>query len=252
MSLKILPPAAYHQTYKSAVSSIILGDNPNREVSSRDDGDDDQNHDDSGLGLNDGERQELDPNDSVMDEAHMNLELMAEAMKSLFQLGVLVRKSGPRDRFQKALRQSTFAFPEFFDINYVEQKYSKLYNNETRWLSKRMGSANAKRRQFIKYCREHKARLDAPEDETPIVRDGATEKLSSKATTFVHNVGPKSLEVTSGDEDDAISIMTAMTTFNSETKLKLPRLAELSPDGDYFECPICFTLQSIETEKAWK
>ncbi|KAI1389423.1 uncharacterized protein F4822DRAFT_199741 [Hypoxylon trugodes] len=226
------------------LSGIILGDNPNREISSNDDYDD--LNDDGGAGLH-------DDDDPPMDEAHMNLELMAEAMRSLFQLGVLVRKSGPRDRFQKALQQSTISYPEFFDVNYVEQKYSKLYKAEDRRLSTRLGSANAKRRQFMTYCREHKARLDAhDDDDAPVIRDGATEKLSSKATTFIQNTESGATEPITGEEDDAISIMTATTTFNSDTKLKLPSLAEVSSGEDSFECPICFTLQSIETEKSWK
>ncbi|RYP77948.1 hypothetical protein DL771_000807 [Monosporascus sp. 5C6A] len=183
---------------------------------------------DGGADVNDGEREDFDAGDMPMDEAHMNLELMVEAMKSLFQLGVLVQKSVSRDRFQKALQQSTFIFHENFDVDYVQQKYPKLYNTKNRWLSKRLGSASAKRRQFIKYCREHKARLNAHDNETLVLRDGATENLSSKATTFVHNVEPRSLEPASGDDDDAISIMTATTTFNVDTKLKLPALAEFS------------------------
>ncbi|KAK7757461.1 hypothetical protein SLS62_000476 [Diatrype stigma] len=245
-------PMFYPSTYKGAVSGIIFGDSPNREIPPDDDESDDPGNDEDGAALHDRDRHGLDASDAPMDEAHMNLELMAEAMKSLFRLGVLVRRSGPQDRFQRALQQSTFVFPATFDTNYVEQKYPKLYNVEDRWLSKRLGSANAKRRQFMKYCREHKARLDAYDDETPILRDGATEKLSSKATTFIHNVEQQSPEPASGDDDDAISIMTATTTFNAATKLKLPSLAELSSGADHFECPICFTLQSSTTEKAWK
>ncbi|KAI1370313.1 hypothetical protein F4677DRAFT_367985 [Hypoxylon crocopeplum] len=221
------------------LARIVVGNSPNRNIPSGDD-DAPDNHDGGS-----------DADISPMDEAHMNLELMAEAMKSLFRLGVLVRKSGRRDRFQRALQQSSSTFDESFDIDYVSQKYPKLNNAKCQWLSKRLGSAGAKRRQFIKYCREHKGRLDIHDNE---LRDGATEKLSSKATTFVHNVGSRSLDSTfeTRDEDDAISITTATTTFNAETKLKLPSLAELSPSGDHFECPICFTLQSFETENSWK
>lgn len=235
------------EAYQDAVSGIILGDNPNRYIPSSNNHDVPDNND--GAELHDGEDQGFDADDSPMDEAHMNLELMAEAMKSLFQLGVLVRKSGPRDRFQRALQQSTSIFDESFDTDYVKQKYPKLNSAECQWLSKRLGSACARRRQFIKYCRNHKARLDAQDDE---LRDGATERLSSKATTFVRNVESRSFEPPSWDEDDAISIMTATTAFDTDTKLKLPSLTELSPSGDHFECPICFTLQSFNNERTWK
>ncbi|XXH01472.1 hypothetical protein Hte_007832 [Hypoxylon texense] len=220
------------------LSGVISGDNPNRDLESDDEAD-----------IHDGDNQDLDADDPPMDEAHMNLELMAEAMKSLFQLAVLVRKSGPRDRFQRALQQSTSIFDESFDTNHVTQKYPKLSSAQHEQLSKRLGSANAKRRQFIQYCREHKAHLDAHDEE---LRDGMTEKVSTKATTFIQTIQSGSLNPPSLDEDDAISILTATTIFNNETKLKLPSLAEVSSGEDHFECPICFTLQSFKTESAWK
>ncbi|KAK7731898.1 hypothetical protein SLS63_005195 [Diaporthe eres] len=78
---------------------------------------------------------------------------------------------------------------------------------------------------------------------------------SSKATTFAvpENLPPSEfLNLPVEAEDDSVSLVSASTAFNNDTSLRLPSLADLGPDGDYFECPICFTLQSFRMEKSWK
>ncbi len=45
-------------------------------------------------------------------------------------------------------------FPDSFDIDYVREKHPKLAHHGKDWLVKRLGKAIAKRRQFMKYCRD--------------------------------------------------------------------------------------------------
>lgn len=185
--------------------------------------------------------------------ANLILSMVSQCLKALFRIGILVRKSTPRDRFERALQQAEFAFPVQFDTNYVQERHPKLSFSDTRWLACRLGSANAKRRQFINYVRDHKAKLEV--EDTNSTADAVTAMQSSKATTFVV---PKTLSASEflqspleGD-DDSISLVSASTAFDKDTNLKLPNLADLGPDGEYFECPICFTLQSFHKEKSWK
>ena len=203
------------------------------------------------------------------------LELVVECIKALFRIGMLVRKSTPRDRFQRALQYSRSTFYQNFDINYVEEKYAKLNREDSRWLATRLGSANAKRRQFIKYGQEHQAHLDVDETQPKTSRDRdridvaasdsidvpsarvPSERVSSKATTFALPRETSKFQllnsgVTEEEEDDVVSLMTASTAFDSERNLKLPSLEVLSPNGEPFECPICFTLQTFRREKTWK
>ncbi|KAI0895315.1 hypothetical protein F4806DRAFT_503248 [Annulohypoxylon nitens] len=113
-------------------------------------------------------------------------------------------------------------------------------------LVERLGNANAKRRHFMMYCRDHKSRLET--------EDERTEKQSSKATTLpptgLGNL--VKVEWDPADDEDIISLTTASTTLESAEIRRLPTLAELSPDGEPFECPTCFTLQSFRRDKAWK
>lgn len=200
------------------------------------------------------------------EQVKLLIDLMNECMKALFRTGILVRREVTYDRFQRALQRSRFTFPEQFDANYVEQKYPKLRGGAGRALATRLGRANAKRRQFIKYGRDHRTRLrldmDAYQEIEPSIKatpsvnlEAPTERLSSKATTFVmsaENWNSGFLEAPKEDEDDSASLLTASTTFDSERSLKLVSLADIGPEGKHFECPLCFTLQSFRTERAWR
>ena len=197
------------------------------------------------------------------DEAHTLLEIIGESLNSLFRVAILTRKTAPRDRFQHALRSSKSAFPPSFDIDHVRHKHPKLSKSP---LSTRLGTAIAQRRQFIKYSREHAARLAAVEiefgdadgpDAKAHHETATTARQSSKATTFVHQPAldvarqlDDSLELV--EEQDNMSIMTASTSNDSFAVLRLPRLADISSGRGPFECPICFTLQSFQQERAWR
>ncbi|KAI0381384.1 hypothetical protein F5Y04DRAFT_255358 [Hypomontagnella monticulosa] len=204
------------------------------------------------------------------DEVRSFLEVISQCIRSLFRIGILVRKKGQRDRFQQALQQPSLSFLVSPDIDYVRHKYPKLRAPASEWLAERVGNANAKRRQYIKYCRDHKTRLGTVPDErrqTIITGDDAdaytdlgdrtTVNLSSKATTLlpIGSTEFRQLEINIREEDDRaslFSVTTASTTFDSATNLKLPSLEELSPNLEPFECPVCLMLQSFRREKAWK
>lgn len=181
------------------------------------------------------------------EQVNQELDMVSQCLKALFRIGILVRKSTPRDRFERALQQSELAFPAECDTNYVEERYPKLASKDANWLASRLGVANAKRRQFIHYVRE--ATLEA-EDMNPMA------DTSSKATTFVipGNLSKPILQERSPieEEDDLVSLVSASTTFDNNSTLTLPSLSDLGPDGENFECPICFTLQSFKKEKSWK
>lgn len=192
--------------------------------------------------------------DSPNEDATVACGLLSACITALFRIGILVRKSSPRDRFMRALQAQGDAFPPFFDIDYVRQKHPKVRNE---LLLARFGGAIAKRRQFIKYCRDHKTRLGADDGALEALAT-ATERASSKATTFFPSTIPLQSQgalVVGADEDledDNVSIMTASTTTDSLSTLKLHSLQDLAPEGQPFECPICFTLQSFRNERAWR
>ena len=192
----------------------------------------------------DAEGREIEP----LNESLIILRVISIAVSALFRIGILVRKAMPYDRFERALRASDLDFSPDFDVNYVEEKHPKIPKS---WLSNRLGSAITKRRQFIRYCRDHKSHLEAENTERES-RALTAENTSSKATTFVPQVYADLCQAEEAEVEDVLSIASASTVTNSTGALRLPSLEDLSPEGDTFECPICFTLQSFKEDLAWK
>ncbi|KAK3399583.1 hypothetical protein B0T20DRAFT_349290 [Sordaria brevicollis] len=232
--------------------NLVNGTQPDREVgySSGSENDFDMQSDESSC------------SDDSFDEAASVLEVVSQTIASLLKVGILVRQpaSSGTDRFHRASRDSTNAFLDRFDIDYVQHKHPKLGTGDQ---SSRLGKAIATRRQFIRYCRDHKSNLAAEEKEmkdpsNPQIgsQKATTAKQSSKATTFIARANL--IDAIQGsvdaleEEDDTVSRCSVSTTSESLAVLKLPRLVELSPDDDPFECPICYTLQQFRSEQAWR
>lgn len=181
-----------------------------------------------------------------IDESSIIIDIIIQSITSLLRLGVLIRKASPRDKFKEAQRSTRLYVPDRYDIEYVQQKHPKL--NETQYT--RLGRAISKRRQFIMYCRDHRARLGHDVDGSG--EGTGTEVLSSKASTFRPPGQGSLLSMQDEDEDDVVSIMTASTVSEVSISRKLPSLGELSPDDEPFECPICFSLHSFKSDRAWQ
>lgn len=184
---------------------------------------------------------------STTERSRLNLDLVSQCIKALFRIGMLIRKSSAQDRFQRALQRSEPEFPAQYDTDYIAHKYTKLSSSDTNWLASRLGSANAKRRHFIKYGREHQARLQGFEN---TLTDETALGQSSKATTFNGEERFDSSRIS--EEDNSMSMVSVSTTFDNDKCLHLPNLTSLSPSGDVFECPICFIPQSFKNDKLWK
>ncbi|KAK7917787.1 hypothetical protein PG985_011395 [Apiospora marii] len=187
---------------------------------------------------------------SPVDEFAVLIEVMSQSLAFLFRLAVLVKAPGSDNRWNRAL-QRTDPFPDDFDYNHAIAKYSYLEtDNDGKKLARRIAQASIRRRQFIQYSRDHTANLSS--DARPsVTNDRATERVSSKATTLPPAMNLSTLSVQEVD-DDLESLMTASTTFDTDKKLRLPLLSSLSPEGEAFQCPICFTIRQFNREKAWK
>ncbi|KAL7914923.1 hypothetical protein GGI35DRAFT_163767 [Trichoderma velutinum] len=178
----------------------------------------------------------LDPIDEgdefSLNEITVALRIVSKSIDSLFQLGMLVKKSASCERFKPALRNSEPAFPGVTDIDYVKKKHIKLRSGR---LILRLGSAIAKRRQFLKYYREHRS------------RPGVDESDHNAATS----PNFRSEEIFEEDYDNVSSSNASMMA-DSTSNLALPRLADIARTQQPFECPICFALQSFDGEKSWQ
>ncbi|KAK8022470.1 hypothetical protein PG993_013237 [Apiospora rasikravindrae] len=217
------------------------------------------------------------------------LELISKSIGSLLKITVLIRKATPRDRFAKAL-QGTNPFMDDFDIAYVAERYPKLAGPDNRWLCERLGRAITKRRQFLRYSREHSRRIaghgdvDTVDHQVPhhsIGHDDALSKertrssapstasglhtnysgsyaahthASTKASTL--DVAQlRHVENIEAEDNDTKSYVSAGSSFQlgkADSTLHLPTLEEVSQGSEVFECPICFDIQTISRETSWR
>jgi len=229
------------------------------------------------------------------DEAHDILDVASECIRSLLRISILIRKATPRDRFDKATQSAgakTAPFLGQFDINHVAERFPKLRRPESKWLCKRLGQAITKRRQFLRYARQHRSRISGDIEVTEEVEEEkATESILAKNAFLVsHDTTGKSvyspavsrpgsvsegaytrpstkastldvaklalLTVDTRPDDDTKSYVSASSSFHitgsGEGTLRLPSLFEVSKSQPMFECPFCFGIETISDELEWR
>ncbi|KAK0730181.1 hypothetical protein B0H67DRAFT_638717 [Lasiosphaeris hirsuta] len=135
------------------MANISLGTRPNRDTTLDPEHDFMDDDDDSAIDMGTGE--------TAPDEAIMDLEVVSECIKSLFRVGIMVRKSAPRDRSKRALQIPEISFPSFYGIDYVKDYKTRLGADDD-------------------------ARDSTTNDGLEVIAT-ATERFSSKATTSAGN-----------------------------------------------------------------
>ncbi|KAK5652683.1 hypothetical protein OQA88_10277 [Cercophora sp. LCS_1] len=130
------------------------------------------------LPVDEGRKASGDERNADQEDIDAMLDVIQECIRSLFRIGILVRKSTTRDRFERALRAPNLTFSDFFDINYVREKHAKIRDES---ISSRIGGAITKRREFMECCRDRRFALG--EDDTGL--EERTTETTTAATTFV-------------------------------------------------------------------
>src|SRR2546429_7537159 len=80
---------------------------------------------------------------------------IVDAVTSLLKLSIVIRNPAPRDRYHKSA--SIEKFDDSFDIAHVWHKFP--HARHTPWLIERLGKANTRRRQHLKYRERHREKL---------------------------------------------------------------------------------------------
>lgn len=189
---------------------------------------------------------------------------------------MVLRRATPRDRYAKAASVGTFN-PQF-DIDYVWHKfpYARQLGD---WLINRLGKANCRRREFFKYCKEHRQKLGTPAsskggerkhlNKSRGPREGlSVARFNSLAKTLVSSEPSTSnptpttasdyiedftepMQVEESDERSVTSYATSIMVQEHDGLAFPPRPKE-SASGRPFECPFCYEIQEIKSERAWR
>jgi rubredoxin len=196
---------------------------------------------------------------------------IAEDISHLFRVSALIGKSIARDRYARAETASKERFDDQYDIAHVRHKFQHAKTPD--WLSLRLGQAITKRRQYIKYVREHRSRIDGDsqprkESDLPPVASSMdpsqvqgppkTITLASRPSqmpTMATTVVSDALLGVEQPFEDSRSVTTADTTWLDEDpdqKMSVPPLTEYTTLGREFTCPFCPTIVKFNSQGSWK
>ena len=219
-----------------------------------------------------------------IDEA---FEIIKDAITSLMKTSIIIRDATPRDRYVKANASTKHPFLASFDIAHVGHKYPKIESEGCAWLKDRLGKAITQRRQYLKYCREHRAKFE-PQDKEDLRPSGTTSQidiLQSNTTSRGQTESrghPKTLRslpvsalaptdastlqapllkpVEEGRQDTAeelsdshsqTSYATSVQDNEIDSGMYPPRLMDITSTFP-FECPYCWNMQQCRTERLWR
>lgn len=186
-------------------------------------------------------------------------------LDSLFKASIFIRKFASENKRFRAAETKTFE--NRADVMYIEERYPLL--NKSPNLVARLGEANARRRQYFKYSRDHNERLsivttDGDLDNVnaqahpvvPIPRAAKTvltarTKPSLLAETEATALMAENAEARMLQNREALQTVSQVSfaTFVAETsddELPFPPVPDKADNGSPFLCPYCFQPQQFK------
>ena len=207
------------------------------------------------------------------------LQHLCQAVKNsitnLLKLSVAILKSPTHDDYSKLASEEPIN--DSFDISHVQQKHPGAMP----WLVSRLGKANARRRQYLSYRERHRQKLSQevrashgdiepgeeakkgetalPVRSTSMMEDrrshlgGPTTSVAVTQTTAKTYVAPTVQDVDRSSDSGRSETSDASFLADDDTgDLRVPPAPKGSEDEQPFECPYCFTIQTITSDRAWK
>jgi hypothetical protein len=212
--------------------------------------------------------------------------MTSDIVTYLLKVSMLIRQSSDRDRYAKAAASGDPPFLHGVDIQRIGERFPKIKDRRTsfvgdevdehRWLREKLGSANAQRRQYLRYTRDHYNRLAnapsvskaprllsaanqptsvlAPKSPSQVPSSRPTLSSTVNISKLPHDILEKVLEQ-QDDADEALSFVSSqdlMETEDADTKHRVERLDAISDGHLQFECPYCRGIIQPGTQPKWK
>ena len=188
------------------------------------------------------------------------------SLDSLFKASIFIRKFASENKRLRAAKDKPF--DNRADVMYIEERYP-LLKKKSPTLVARLGEANARRRQYFKYCRDHDERLST------VTTDGDSDNVNAQAhpvvtlprtakTVLTVQTKPSLLAETKAtalmaekaearmlQKLEALEPMSQVSfaTFVAETsddELPFPPVPDGADNGSPFLCPYCFQIQHFK------
>lgn len=200
------------------------------------------------------------------------------SINSLFKTSVFIRKFAPKERRKRAA-EKTDRFVSQTDEMYIKDRYPAVERKGRGDLIVRLGLANAHRRQYFTYCREHSDRLsgtdsakDRKEADNPRLGQEAKQEVVTTAEhtqrSFLATTQATSLPVLADNEvsrefpksleaEPSPSLVSYATTIDISVgdDTAFPPLPSDAHNNSFFLCPYCLKiveLKSKNREMHWR
>lgn len=180
---------------------------------------------------------------------------ISEVIDCLFRLSVSIRNPAPHDRFRRSVWTDTAAQAHFY-VEHVRERFRGADED----LARRLGRANAHRRQYFRYREQHHEKPARGIDDTHFLTtaDNAETDTIASSSPQQMKIGGWTGEgrVDAIDEDQASTGWTETTVASSIVggDRGRPRTPPLPKDATSrpFECPYCYMVISATTTLAWR
>ena len=192
---------------------------------------------------------------------------IAHIITCLYKFSNAIRNPAPKDRLRK-ITLIDMSYIEDWDIKQVDKMLCPVDpQNDFRvakYLSERLGKANTRRRQLLKYYETHHKEISKPVTSTmgdssagapAKVLDlgrAATVYPEVKSQTTIPTTKVQADEIKQGE--DCLSQISCATSTNHTMRIHVPPppTQNAAFEDEPFECPYCFNIINIRSENDWK
>ncbi|KAF9693035.1 hypothetical protein EKO04_009157 [Ascochyta lentis] len=172
---------------------------------------------------------------------------IADIITDLMQLSSTIRNPAPHDLFKRSGNIDTSYYEEF-DIQHVKGKFPEA----EQYLITRMGRAISRRRQYLRYREEHRARLAEALDTT----DTSAKKVASTVASSIPAQLKSGFQAVELEDDDEFVDHASQTSYASSmsgaTALRPPPLPQEGREGKPFECSLCHYFTVVDVGTDWQ
>ncbi|KAL8655054.1 MAG: hypothetical protein Q9226_003195 [Calogaya cf. arnoldii] len=179
-------------------------------------------------------------------DVHRLHKSVATIVTCLFQMSMLVRKPAQHDLRIGSKAAEVAAFKPF-DYNHVRDKYPQAEE----FVVSRLGHANTRRRQYLKYRERHALKLkQGINSALADMDDNATSDLGLSETiaTDVQNWNVRFDDIAS---QSGISQTSYAPTLMGGGDITIPTPPRHSRGGAPFECPYCYFIITVTSTRSW-
>ena len=210
----------------------------------------------------------------------------------LYKFSIAIRNPVPKDRLHKIALINVSHF-EYWDIKHIEEKF-RLVDPESNfrvaeYLVERLGKANTRRRQLLKYHEAHHKTIAQYIDSsslpgameltnaskpvastmgdgnarapavTPDLQRAATVSTTAKSQTTLSTIRGEisqgvGIEPDEEPDEEQLSLTSFATSVNYKMRIRVPSppSEDAAFGGEAFQCPYCFNIIKTKNRKDWK